>query len=43
MNQTPVDTETQSSLATMKADMVAALAQKQLEDEQQTESRGAFY
>ena len=37
MNQTPADTETQSSLATMKADMVAALAQKQLEDEQQTE------
>lgn len=38
MNQTPADTETQSSLATMKADMVAALAQKQLEDEQQTEA-----
>nr|WP_275949280.1 TIGR03643 family protein [Psychrobacter sp. Ps3] len=38
MNQTPADTETRSSLATMKADMVAALAQKQLEDEQQTEA-----
>lgn len=37
MTETPADTETQSSLATMKADMVAALAQKQLEDEQQTE------
>ena len=38
MTETPADTETQSSLATMKADMVAALAQKQLEDEQQTEA-----
>jgi len=36
MNQTLADTETHSSLATMKADMTAALAQKQLEDEQQT-------
>jgi len=35
MTETPADTETQSSLATMKADMAAALAQKQLEDEQQ--------
>lgn len=38
MTETPADTETQSSLATMKADMVAALAQKQLEDEQQAEA-----
>jgi len=38
MTETPADTEAQSSLATMKADMVAALAQKQLEDEQQTEA-----
>ncbi len=38
MTETPADTKTQSSLATMKADMVAALAQKQLEDEQQTEA-----
>ena len=38
MTETPADTETQSSLATMKADMVAALAQKQLEGEQQTEA-----
>lgn len=38
MTETPADTKTQSSLATMKADMVAALAQKQLEDEQQAEA-----
>lgn len=38
MIETSADTETQSSLATMKADMTAALAQKQLEDEQQTSS-----
>ena len=38
MTETPADTETQSSLATMKADMVAALVQKQLEDEQQAEA-----